>query len=761
MLNKVFLLSAKKPINKSKSIKKRIFSTKNVIIPSEKQKSPSFYQKIYSITPDSLNNSKEEKNQNKTLKKKSVSLKNIFKKPKFLSTPFQFKKITDPKSPFSKRTIEPKEQRDNRIKLKKPSQIFHNFETIQWLRKKFSENILNKSIYTLLPNNGKPVIPENETEENKRHRKMMEYLEKLKEPIGREKFVSINPKYFFNRTTFELVLKLKKIFLEFDADGNRRMELDEMLEMFESNKISANINDLVELFFKGKKFKEKEVLKLYLNFHQFINFALTKDQDFRQFMRNIKERAEKEKIKAKKNMGIMGGKKNNPDEEKDGYLPMSFKSLLDYFIDKGKERSSKEIINNAIKEMNDIINKNKTSTTNHNVNKKFITQKTFKINDSESSKNLSKKKPIVSKKTLQPKTYSNLYINDGRQVTRASSRKRNKFFEEDLEKLNIELNLNDDYDFDYEKQLKDINFQKLIDEFSNLFNVNQIHSNRQNKNNISNIKIKKISENNNNNIDNKINNSENIKIKNGKSMQKSCSQTLLNSLSTRSQENIKNNLIYSAKEDYTNTFYKPHGYEFSKKKDFKIFNKKNKLQSAQNVSNCYKNYINENGKIQFFKLENDNTRNKSSYRYIQNVPKEKKLRFVNTFTKSTKSQSELPQVNNIFYEKSHKLKKTRSAETIISYPLRNRKKSLERNEHFFPNTQMNRSKIKYNFINDSFNNRNKKDKYFINYYGGKINLIKKNTESFSDSKFDYVPLKLLSNPKNTTQSSFYTIRKIH
>ena len=108
----------------------------------------------------------------------------------------------------------------------------------------------------------------------------------------------------------------------------------------------------------------------------------------------------------------MGGKKNNTDEEKDGYLPMSFKSLLDYFIDKGKERSSKEIINNAIKEMNDIINKNKTSTTNHNVNKKFITQKTFKINDSESSKNLSKNKAIVSKKTLQPKTYSNLYIND-------------------------------------------------------------------------------------------------------------------------------------------------------------------------------------------------------------------------------------------------------------------------------------------------------------------------------------------------------------
>ena len=86
----------------------------------------------------------------------------------------------------------------NRIKLSKPSKIFHDFETIQWLRRKFSENIINKSIYSLLPNNGKPVIPEDESEEDKRHRKMMEYLESLKGPIGREKYCNINPKYFFN-----------------------------------------------------------------------------------------------------------------------------------------------------------------------------------------------------------------------------------------------------------------------------------------------------------------------------------------------------------------------------------------------------------------------------------------------------------------------------------------------------------------------------------------------------------------------------------
>ena len=184
-----------------------------VLFPQKKQKSPSFYQKIYSILPDSLSESKIEENHNsKKYMKKAVSLKNVFKKPKFLSTPFQYRKITNPKLPFSKRNVESKEIIKNKIKIKKPSTIFHNFNTIQWLRKKYSENVINKSIYSLLPNNGKPVIPEDENEEDKRHRKMIEYLESLKGPIGREKYVNINPKYFFNRTTFETVLKLKKIF---------------------------------------------------------------------------------------------------------------------------------------------------------------------------------------------------------------------------------------------------------------------------------------------------------------------------------------------------------------------------------------------------------------------------------------------------------------------------------------------------------------------------------------------------------------------
>ena len=748
MLNKIFLLSSKN-IQKKPKIK-RMFNTSNFFFPKHKSKTPSFYQKIYSIESNSLNHSKIENNKTqKKTKKKSVSLENIFKKPKLLSSSYQFRKITNPKLPFSKRTIEPKEVTKGKIKLKKPSKIFHNFETIQWLRKKFSENIINKSIYTLLPNNGKPVIPEDESEEDKRHRKMIEYLESLKEPNGREKYVRINPKYFFNRTTFELVLKLKKIFLEFDADGNRRMELDEMLEMFESNKISAKINDLVDLFFKGKKFKEKEVMKLYLNFHQFINFALTKDQDFRQFMRNIKERAEKEeKSKTKNKIGDANNNNisENEDNEKEGYLPMSFKSLLDYFVDKGKERDSKEIINKAIYEMNEIINKNKTNKSTNNTfknsSKKLTTQNTLKLNENENKNiNLFKKKTIVSQKTLQPSIFKSL-IKDMKRINNRNYSKVKS--ENDDDKMNIELYLDDDFDIDYEKQLKDINFQKLIEEFSNLFNINQVSSHQQKKNILKSSSSQKILEN--NTTDGKINQIEKEKennkdtIKIGKT-KKSNSQSLLNSLSTHSQENFRNNLINNSKGDFSNTFYnfyKPHTDEFSKTNEIYI-NKKNKLLSA-NYSNFYKN--DDNGKIKYIKLMNTNTssRNKNNFDSLKKNFKFKKKDFIN------ESQKELPQVCS-----NNKIKYNNLMKSYNELYENNEKNNLNIYNHIYPNSQNKKSRMKYDFINNDLNHKKNMNKYFINYYGGKLNLIKIN-KSFSNNKYDYVPLKLLCKPKHKNES---------
>ena len=730
MLKKILLLSEKPKIKKPK--KKRNFSCSNIFFPLHKPKTPSFYQKIYSITPEESNKSNSENNLNQTtLKKKPVSLENVFKKPKFLSIPYQFKKITNPKLPFSKRIIEPKEIKQEKIKLKKPSKLFHKFETIQWLRKKFSENILSKSIYSLLPNNGKPVVPEDESEEDKRHRQMIEYLESLKEPIGREKFVNINPKYFFNRNTFDLVLKLKKIFLDFDADGNRRMELDEMLEMFESNKIYAKINDLVELFFKGKKFKEKEVLQLYLNFYQFINFALTKDQEFRQFMRNIKERSEKDKTdNNKKKIGLTN--ENDSDSEKDGYLPMSFKSLLDYFVDKGKERDSKEIINKAIEKMNEIINKvmisHKSHYTGINSSKKLNTQKTLKpeslkLNESDISKNINliKKKTIVGKNSLSPSMSMFKSLIRGIKNGTNTTKKKNNSDDDELEKLYLNLNLDDDFDIDYEKQLKDIDFKKIIEEFSNLFNTNQISSHIKKKNINFNFKSSGSQKTLEKNLANDI--TQNNDNKEEKSMKKSYSTNFFNSLSTRSQENFKNNLIFQSKGDFSNTFYNPHN-NIPLMRVTGGINKKNKFFSARNIDSHKNNeYIN---------LIHNYSRNKTGLSHKKDI---------------SKTEKELPKLNNNFNFNDEK-KKISGKSVYSRYKLNKRNvdkiKIYDRN--IYPISFMTKDENKYNFISNRINNNTKiNHKYIINYFGGKINLIN-NKDNISRSKYDYVPLKLLSNP---------------
>ena len=95
----------------------------------------------------------------------------------------------------------------------------------------------------------------------------------------REKHVNINPKYFFDQKTFQKILKFKEIFLEFDEDQSRKMEIDEMVEMFNQNHIDANLEDLRNLFFKDKHEKTLQSfisLKDKFRFLIFSSFAFSK-----------------------------------------------------------------------------------------------------------------------------------------------------------------------------------------------------------------------------------------------------------------------------------------------------------------------------------------------------------------------------------------------------------------------------------------------------------------------------------------------------
>ena len=431
-------LKLKKKVQ-SKRIKDFLYLQYYNSVVKNKQKRHSSYQKMYSIKSEN-SNSENENMQKKSKSKKShiysteKVLQKTFQKKTIDTSSFHFPKITHPKLPFSKRsTLDPEEKKQKILKLK-PSILFHDFYTIQWLRKKYGNSNIKKSIYSLLPNNGKPVIPDDESEKEKRHRLTMEFLENSKKTEENLKtFANINPKYLFDETTFEKILKLKEIFLEFDEDDSRKMEIDEMVKMFNDNHIYANIDELVQLFFKDKKYKKEEIMNLYLDFYQFMIFALTKDQDFRNFMRGIKKKSNDNK---------------NKNQNK-GYLPMSFNLVLDYFIAKGKERSSIEKIQNAINEIDKIIE------TNQMKQKDVI----YRGNDfnifAESSKN--KKSPMISP-PFQPgkKLQSNNNVN-----------RRHSFFA-----FMPKQNLNDDCEKEienYEEQFKKINFCELIEEFAKLF----------------------------------------------------------------------------------------------------------------------------------------------------------------------------------------------------------------------------------------------------------------------------------------------------
>ena len=345
--------------------------------------------------------------------KKIYSLKRIFQEPKqFNNGKKIWPKITHPKLPFSKKITESEEFRKLKIKLKKPSQILHGYDTIKWLRQKYSDSVIEKSLRTLLPEKNSSLFmkKEKENENEKRHRKMLEYLNSFKGPIGKEKFININPKYFYTESTFQKILKLREIFLEFDSRGAQKMEFDEILKMFNQNHIKADKNDIVNLFFKDKKIKkEEDILKLYLGFYQFINFALEREQDFREFMREIKQKCRKKENDESIN--------NNNDES--SYLPMNFNLVLDYFINKEKERQSVGIVVNAIEQLEKDI---KTKSPN-----------TFNLSEQDKSESLN----------LSPKKKSNKHLNT---------------FKDNF-------------------KLSDINFIDLFNEFINLFNLSGSNQN--------------------------------------------------------------------------------------------------------------------------------------------------------------------------------------------------------------------------------------------------------------------------------------------
>ena len=190
-----------------------------------------------------------------------------------------------------------------------------------WLRCRYNEQVIQRSIDSLLPDNGKPVVPDDESEEDKQKRLLFEWLDTFCKPKDRFKNFHINPKYFFTDKIFEKILKLKEIFLEFDEDGSHKMELDKMVEKFNQNYINANVYELSDLFFKGQPFKPEDVKKLGLDFYLFMNFTLQKGNSIEIIEKAVEEM---DKIINKSNDNI-----SNENDEKKTIIKDEFDEQLE------------------------------------------------------------------------------------------------------------------------------------------------------------------------------------------------------------------------------------------------------------------------------------------------------------------------------------------------------------------------------------------------------------------------------------------------
>ena len=672
-------------------------------------KNSSYYTKLYSSDAKELNDKNPSYNsffQNNTLqphlshKHKILSLKKVFNQKNSKNLKIKWPKITHPKWPFSKKNDEPKDFKKMRIFSSRPSQKYHNFNTIKWLTQKYSDSVKEKSIYSLLPNNGKPIVPEYENEFNKRHREMMEYLESFKGPGGREKFVNINPKYFYNNSTFKKILRLREMFLEIDKRGNHKMLLKELVQLFKENNINVDIKELKNLFLKNvdnKKKKSESANLLYLDFYEFMNFALSRDQDFRLFMREIKR-------KNKMDETNRNSKTISYDEKKENiYIPMNFDLIFNYFINKEKQRNSITIVENAIKEMDKIIqerfeNQNQkeesakmAKTEKQKTKKKYTVSKTLKDKNLNflSFNNYHRQNTISEEQELDPDSLS---INKSSKSTKKMHAKLNEMIEKEKE-----------------EKLKKINFAQLIKEFSNLFGIkendekNKINEDK-NKNRILSADNSKMNSycnyyNNYNNYCNNYNNNNYETINNNNNRKEK----------TYSEEVKKGMRIDSLKNININNFEKYH--------DLKLALSVTKEQ-IKNMKN--RDLIDEDLK----------TFNIVDVRDIINK--------VNTFIKSPKSYKEKNNYSNTSFP--------------VQKYLNNLDNSLKKDKYYLNNkTEYNNNKT-----NAEENTRNKFRKYHIkkniyNYYCGKpiiMDYINNSVKKTKLSRHDYVPNEFFAKGKD-------------
>ena len=208
--------------------------------------------------------------------------------------------------------------------------------TVKWMRHLLPTNSLSSTLTDML------------VEKEKKHPFLLRLFEEdnnaLKSIINQQWTLpylnnnkKLKPELLFQKQTLEKIYKMRDIFLQFDEDRSRTLEITELHTMFNTNGIPVTKDELVEIFTK-KGEKKKKIWEYKLSFLDFVEFSLSNECDskFRQLMKKIKSRV-----------------------SSDTYLPMTFPQTLEYIFNKGKIKSNISKISNGIKKI-DTLGKRKS-----------------------------------------------------------------------------------------------------------------------------------------------------------------------------------------------------------------------------------------------------------------------------------------------------------------------------------------------------------------------------------------------------------------
>ena len=151
----------------------------------------------------------------------------------------------------------------------------------------------------------------------------------------------LKPEKLFHASILEKIYQLRDIFLHFDKDRSRTLEISELCSMFNSNKIPITKNELIDLFTHPGEQRRKS-WQYKVTFLDFVEFCLNEQcqHKYRTLMTKIKNRT-KNKV----------------------YIPMSLQQTLEYIYNETKIQSCFNKIQKGIKKIEQVKRNERKLTT--------------------------------------------------------------------------------------------------------------------------------------------------------------------------------------------------------------------------------------------------------------------------------------------------------------------------------------------------------------------------------------------------------------